>query len=111
MPRVDVKKSNENTVCVILLRGSEGMMPSSFDADFHCLHTALALRCSANGKKRKNNFGGTSWMLILPVKRGAAAAELIPRLVTALMMSTGFSFSDLVGFDVEKAPRNFRTPF
>ena len=35
----------------------------------------------------------------------------MPRLVTALMMSTGFSVSVFVGFVLENAPRNFLTPF
>ena len=85
-------------------------MPKSFDAAFHCLHTALALRCSAKGRKRKNNLEG---MLLIPTLDGAAdvAKELMPRLVTALMMSMGFSVSAFAVFVFENAPKNFLTPF
>ncbi len=92
-------------------------MPNSFDAAFHFLHTARALRCSANGRKRKINLAGTSVTATFPDKGDVVVKiieELIPRLVTALMISMGFSSfsaSDLAGFVVENAPRNFLTPF
>lgn len=35
----------------------------------------------------------------------------MPRLVTALIISTGFSGSVFAGFVLENAPRNFLTPF
>ena len=86
----------------------------SLDALFHCLHTARALRCSANGRKRKNSLAGTSLMLTLPTDRTGAliiAEDVMPRLVTPLTMSMGFSVSVFAGLAVENAPRNFRTPF
>jgi hypothetical protein len=52
-------------------------------------------------------------MATLPDKGDTTEAieGLMPRLVTALMISMGFSFSDFDGFVVANAPRNFLTPF